>query len=139
MKRKDFVEKIRTYLDTPFKHQGRIPGVGIDCAGVVICASKELGQSFEDLTNYNMRPSQEDVLSKIIASGFYDISLDNAIPGDLVLMAYDGNIQHIAVITEINPMYILHAVNGKKVIEHRLDGAWKDRVRRVFRFEEKGE
>lgn len=138
MKRSDFVSECRSYIDTPFKHQGRIPSVGIDCAGVVICASVKLGQKFEDLTNYNMRPTQEDILKKIIDSGFYDVSLEDTIPGDLLLMAYDGNIQHIAIVTENSPnIYILHAVNGKKVIEHRLDTAWKERIRRVFRFNEK--
>lgn len=137
MKRQDFVNEIRSYIDTPFKHQGRLPGVGIDCAGVVICASKKLGQEFEDLTNYKLRPSQDDILKKIIKSGFYDVELENIKIGDLLLMSYENNIQHIAVVSNLNPTYIIHAVTNKKVIEHRLTDGWKDKIRRCFRFEEK--
>lgn len=137
MKRQDFVNEIRTYIDTPFKHQGRLPGIGIDCAGVVICASKKLGQDFEDLTNYNLRPTQEDVLSKILESGFYDVEIENIDIGDLLLMSYDNNIQHIAVVSSVNPTYIIHSVTNKKVIEHRLTDVWKDKIRRCFRFDEK--
>lgn len=138
--RQDFVKEIRTYVGTPFGHQQRKPGIFIDCAGVLICASKSLGYEFDDLTNYSRTPSQFDVLSKIISSGFYDITLEEVIPGDIVLMAYEGNIQHIAVITENNPdIYILHAVTGKKVVEHRLNDDWKSKIRRVFRIKEEGE
>ena len=31
--RDDIVAAAREYLDTPFVHQGRVKGVGIDCAG----------------------------------------------------------------------------------------------------------
>lgn len=137
--RKDFVELVRTYIGTEFGHQKRMPGKKLDCAGVIVCASKTLGYEFDDLTNYSRTPSQEDILNKIFSSGFYEVSLSEAIPGDILLMAYDGNIQHIAVVTENNPLYILHAVTGKSVIEHILNEAWKSKIRRVFRIKEEGE
>lgn len=135
-KEEDFIKIIKSYIGTPFVHQGRVPKIGIDCAGVVICALKELGLDFYDLNNYNMRPSQDDVLSKIIENGFSDVSINDMKKGDLLLMSYDGNIQHIAVVSETNPVYIIHAVTNKKVIEHRLDEVWKNRVKRVFRFKQ---
>ncbi len=43
MKREDFVRVARSYIGTPFHHQGRLPGVGLDCAGVIVCALAECG------------------------------------------------------------------------------------------------
>lgn len=33
----------RTQLGVPWRHQGRLPGVALDCAGLVICAARALG------------------------------------------------------------------------------------------------
>jgi cell wall-associated NlpC family hydrolase len=33
----------RECLGTPFQHQGRVPGVGLDCVGVAIYAAREVG------------------------------------------------------------------------------------------------
>ena len=40
--RADAVRVARTYIDTPFQHMGRLPGVGLDCAGVLVCVAREL-------------------------------------------------------------------------------------------------
>lgn len=119
MKREDFIEKCRSYIGTPFKHQARLPGVGIDCAGVIICAGKELGVDFQDLTNYSRKPRSQDIIDKLYSSGFTDVLKEDVKVGDIGLVAYEGNVQHIVIITELEPIYILHAVNDKAVIEHR--------------------
>lgn len=36
--RSDFLLATRALLGTSFQHQGRVPGVGLDCAGLVVCA-----------------------------------------------------------------------------------------------------
>lgn len=130
----NFISLLRSYLKCPFLHQGR-SRFGLDCAGLIILSFKEMGYEFEDLTNYNKRPNQDDILKTILANGFYDVNINDMKKGDMLLMSYDENIQHIAVITEENPYYIIHSVTGKSVIEHRLDDSWKQRIRRVFRFD----
>ena len=38
----DAVRVARTYIGTPFHHMGRLPGVGLDCAGLLVCVAREL-------------------------------------------------------------------------------------------------
>ena len=40
--KEDVVREAKTWLGTPFHHQGRLKGVGVDCAGVIVCVAKEL-------------------------------------------------------------------------------------------------
>jgi cell wall-associated NlpC family hydrolase len=39
----DVVGAARGHLGTPWQHQGRLPGVALDCAGLIICVARQLG------------------------------------------------------------------------------------------------
>ena len=41
--RAEFIAAARSYLRTPYGHQGRMPGVLLDCVGVPICAARQVG------------------------------------------------------------------------------------------------
>ena len=42
MNRQDVVTAAREWIDTPFHHQARLKGVGVDCVGLVIGVAREL-------------------------------------------------------------------------------------------------
>ena len=53
-------------------------------------------------------------------------------PGDLLLMRFAREPQHLAVLVGEN---IVHAyANAGRCVEHRLDDAWSRRIVRVYRF-----
>ncbi len=133
MKRTEFVEKVRSYIGTPFHHQGRLPGVGLDCAGLVVAAARELGGEVKDANVYRRTPDHTIFLAHIRES-CDDIGFDDLLPGDLVVFNFQGNPQHIGVITGINPLMLTHAyAQLRKVVEHGLDASWKARVSYCFR------
>ena len=39
----DVVAAARSHIGTRWQHQGRLPGVALDCAGLVICVARQLG------------------------------------------------------------------------------------------------
>lgn len=119
MTRKQFLDEVLDHIGTPFGHQKRLKGVAVDCAGPIINAGKKYGVEFEDLKNYSRKPRTEDIINAFYKSGFYDISKEEVMEGDIGLVAYLGNIQHMVVITRTNPLYICHAVTDKFVAEHR--------------------
>ena len=41
--RADVVAAALAWTDTPFHHQARLKGVGVDCVGLVIGVARELG------------------------------------------------------------------------------------------------
>ena len=55
------------YLDTPYHHQGRVKGVGVDCAGLVICVARDLGLSDYDLDGYSRHADGVSLLKEFSA------------------------------------------------------------------------
>lgn len=67
MKTKDkeqIIAKAREFIGTPYLHQGRVKGAGIDCCGLVIQVAKELGLSDYDLTGYSRYADGVDFLKE---------------------------------------------------------------------------
>ncbi len=128
-----FVEKVRGYLGTPFHHQGRVPGVGLDCAGVVVCALQDLGYPITDIKGYGRVPAQ-NLFLKSILSHFDSILLADIAPGDLMFFVFVSEPQHIAVVSRIDPILLIHSYSQvKKVVENSLDNTWMKRLYGCYR------
>lgn len=54
----EIVATALSFCGTPFVHQGRVPGVGMDCAGVPICSARAFGivAADFDVTGYPDMP-----------------------------------------------------------------------------------
>jgi cell wall-associated NlpC family hydrolase len=125
----EVVRVARGFLGTPFRHQGRMPGRGLDCAGVIVCAARALGLSGYDVAGYGRLPSDDAMADHLRAAGCRDIA--NGSPGDIYLMRFETDPQHLACITDIG---VLHAyAEIGRVVEHRLDAVWRGRIVRAFR------
>lgn len=126
----DIVEAARLYLGTPFKHQGRY-SYGIDCGGLLILAAREMGIYLQDIPGYHRMPDDQELKAAL------DTQLirtsrgkDNTLYGDILLMAFRKNPQHIAIRTDKG---IIHAhEDSGGVIETNLDERWKKRIRGVY-------
>ncbi|MDA5194957.1 NlpC/P60 family protein [Govanella unica] len=125
------VDKGRSYLGTPFRHQGRAPGRGLDCIGVVACIGRELGLFDYDATGYARQPTSWTSLRRHVdAAGF--VRVETAKPGDVYLMAIIDRPQHVALVTDRG---MLHAwMHTRSVVEHGLDALWASRVVSIYRF-----
>lgn len=133
MTRADFVLVARAFLGTPFHHQGRLPGVGLDCAGVVVCALTQLGYQVEDQTGYGRIPFQ-GLLTHAIEDHCDPIDLEEANLGDLMLFAFRSDPQHIAIISMLDPIMLIHAYQDvHRVVETGLDATWESRLRGCYR------
>lgn len=123
----------RGYVGTPFHHQGRLKGVGIDCAGLVVGVAHELGLSAFDYTEYAHRP-HASLLERLLDANMDRVSAWGA--GDVLLLAFDGDPQHLAVVTELaaGPGIVHAYAPMRRCVEHRLDGVWRARIRGAFRF-----
>lgn len=139
--RQDIVDAARAYNGTPWKHQGRLKGVGVDCAGVLICAANDSGWSKQELgndfhySNYGRVPDG-NAMVELLDTHLVRVSTSEMREGDVLLMAFGSNPQHIAVVTQIEPQpYIIHAyLQVRRVTEHRLDEGWLAKVKGVYRF-----
>ncbi|MBI5427255.1 MAG: C40 family peptidase [Nitrospinae bacterium] len=98
MTRSEIVRKAREYLGTPFHHQGRAKGRGVDCVGLVVCVLRELGLEIDDCRTYPQTPDSGLLLNKL-RQHLEEIPIDRAVSGDVYLMTIMGYPQHVAFVS----------------------------------------
>ena len=147
MKRADIVACARTYVDTPFVHQGRMKGKGIDCVGLVICVAAELGlqdklgkvASIEDLPQQYSHMPQGNLTHDTMGQHLHRKGMDAMKPGDVVTCRFRGATSHAAILgSNEDGLTLIHAYSGEaeRCVEHPLDEVWKRRIAGVFEFPE---
>lgn len=119
----DFVAALRTYRGVRFWHLGR-SRTGVDCAGLVVCAVRDCGETMFDRKDYQSQVATAVLRHGLLAS-FKEVSIDFATTGDILLFcSRDGNPQHVAVLT--GPNTIIHAWDAVgEVREHPLTSAFR--------------
>lgn len=120
----------RTWLGTPWAHQGRAKGVGADCVGFIAGALAELGEDVHDFTWYSRAP-EGDALLREVASRF--VKLERPEPGALLVfwVRKRGVAQHVGLLTAGNT--ILHGNAAARVVcEQPYDARWRDRTMAAF-------
>jgi NlpC/P60 family putative phage cell wall peptidase len=138
------VTQARSWLGTPYHHQARLKGVGCDCLGLVVGVADELGLTHRDgrllssfdQTNYSHQPDGEYLL-QMLASVLEEVPKDSAQSGDVAVFAIDGNPQHVAILTVGDDgLSMIHCyAPSRKVVEHRFDQKWHNKLVKVFRWQ----
>lgn len=124
------VDAARSFVGTPFHHAGRLPSVGLDCIGVVVCAARAAGFEIVDVLAYPLRAN--GMLRAIIDDKF--VKVTDMQPGDVLLMSFDGEPHHLAVYAGAT---IIHAyAQARKCVEQEYSAWWADRTVGVYRFKE---
>ena len=127
----DIIAAARACLGTPFVHQGRIPGMALDCAGLVIAVAATVGAEYVDYPGYGRSPANGLLEAALDAQPFLERVADRQ-PGDVLLMRFSGEPQHLAICTGDNIIHSYESVG--KACEHRLSDVWAARIVRVYRF-----
>lgn len=121
----------RECIGTPFQHQGRRAGQALDCAGVLVHVAQRLGVEYWDVAAYGRMP-HAGLLEATLDAQPCLLRVTERQPGDLLLMRFTGDPQHLAVCAGET---IIHAYQrAGKCCEHRLDAVWARRIVRVYRF-----
>lgn len=132
------IEVAMQCLGTPFKHQGRVAGLGLDCAGLFVHVCRELGLDHADAQGYPRNPYDGQLEAQLDAQPCLErIDPKDASEGDILCMRIKRAPQHIAFHagTINGQVCIVHASeeHGGTVC-HRLDDMWGARIMRVYRF-----
>lgn len=130
--RRRVVAEARACIGTRFRHQGRQPGVGLDCVGLVAVVGRRLGLVDYDLTAYGRLPRPGELEGHIAAAGFTPLAPAEAVAGDVLLMRVERLPQHVAIRSDRG---IIHAwAATRRVVEHGLDHGWRQRIVGAYRF-----
>jgi len=126
------VAAARAWVGTPFQHQARVPGRGVDCAGVIVGVAAALGLPHQDITGYGPEPYKGQLQKALEAQCD---RLAAPVPGCILLMRFATEPQHLAILTDTNT--IVHAYAAvRKCVEHRLDDKWRRRIVAAYGYRE---
>lgn len=123
------VAAARAYLGVPFLHQGR-SRLGLDCGGLLIAVARDLDIDIVEPGVYSMSPDPALVAQALARNC---IRVADVQPGDALLFSFAGEPRHVGLATDIG---VIHAWAGPgKVVEHRLDAAWRRRLKSTWRIQ----
>lgn len=140
-KRAEIVAAARAMVGTRWEHRGRVPGLALDCGGVLICAARRTGCVAPDfdVPEYTMDPN-----GKLVQ--WCEQHLGARVPqrlliaGQVVIMIVDKEPQHVGITANWKDggLSIIHASNARstnppRVLESRL--MWHRAQRFVAAFE----
>ena len=122
--RAHIVQTAREWLETPFHHQARVKGAGVDCAGLVIGVARELGlvAAEFDVAGYARNPDGSSLMANCMAV-MHPIAREAMQPGDVIVVRYDKHPQHLGILGDYRHggLSIIHAASqAGRVIETRL-------------------
>jgi cell wall-associated NlpC family hydrolase len=141
----------RTYLGTPFKHQGRLRGIGVDCIGLLVGAVRDAGYSIGDCADYGRAPNPRELLGEMSkhatrASRPFDQlrvlpdlgAAAIAIPGDvLVFWTLAPHLpRHVGLRTDTGLIHTWAEVGKVVEYEHGLGPEWAEQLHSVWRLKE---
>ena len=133
-----WIAAARAMLGLRWRHQGRDPQRGVDCAGLLVCAMRAIGRPVADVSAYGREPYR-NTLERIMREGFGDpVPLDGMRVGDAVMLNFrNGDPSHVGILADYpyGGLSLIHAYarGVRKVIEHRLDEEWAGYIFEVYR------
>lgn len=128
--RADIVAAARSYKGVPYHHQGR-NRAGLDCIGLVLVVGWDLGLTALDYDGYGTTPDGRMMRAEL-EKHMRRIPVAEAQPGDVLLMRWESDPRHLAIVIELpEGPAIIHAHNRKSnysVVEHVIDATWRART-----------
>lgn len=134
------VAEARTWLHTPWQHGTALKGVATDCIGLIGGVGKALGlpggEAWENDPQFKGYGRTPDPVMLLAACDKYFDHVDVAGAGDIVVMRARGISQptHFAIVSSVDPIYIIHSRLLHEVSENRLDKGLAALVLRAYRY-----
>lgn len=124
----DIVAEARRWIGTPWRHQARLRGVGVDCGGLVVGVGQALGLPVQDHPpGYARLP---DGVSLRACVEMQCARIGALAPGAILLMRWEADPQHLAIVSALREGFgMIHAWAGiRRVVEHGLTPEWQERI-----------
>lgn len=149
MNHADIVKEARTWIKTPFHHQGRLKSVGCDCIGMVLGVLHNIGARSKhrdsegqqlpftdfDQRDYARDPNSER-LKHTLEYHLDVVEIEELSPGDILLFRVVHLPQHVGIVGDhpMGGLSLIHAYSpARKVVEESLTVSWLARVIGAYR------
>ena len=131
----DLEEAARCYLGVPWVHQGRTRA-GMDCVGLPVVSLADSGYVVRDITTYGRNPHRGQLERHLQAAFGPPVPKAEMAANDIVAIAFKVAIRHVGIIARYRDggLSLIHTDQMVgRVTEHRIDAAWLDRIKAVYR------
>lgn len=131
-RRREVVEAARRQIGTPYRHQGRVAGLALDCVGLLVLAAREAGCEVVDCEAYGPL-GDADLIERFMAQNAAPIAPEQVEPGDILGLRVGRGSRplHLALRTDLG---LLHTdARLGRVVEHGMDRKWFARVVAAWR------
>ena len=138
--RMEVVEEARTWIDTPFKDQGYMKGLGVDCIGLIKGLARDLNLCKKDIVHmadftmpYGKMPNRSIILPALNRH-LVPIGRDELDIADIILYLGKHEPQHLAIKTDLGIIHSYQPFGAVK--EHGMTGEWGNpsRMLAMYRF-----
>lgn len=127
----DLISSARSFIGAPYKASGA-QACGMNCIGAFVlwlrkAGLTELADEAEPYVNYARPLSAGDMLRRLQASKHLKlVRPKRLIVGNMILIRFGGDPQHVAIITESSPhTTVIHASRViEKVVEQYIPSDW---------------
>ncbi len=147
----EIVAAARECLGTPWHHAARLPGVGLDCAGLLIVVARRLGVPVEDDVNYTLGHEFDRLTGHLNRYCECLPLLEQPQEGDILVFQDQTMPNHCGILARPegieereeneggpgveNAWSLIHAWRSVgSVVEHPLTADWFARIVRHYRF-----
>lgn len=136
----DILSAARSWVGTPYQHQGSLKGVGTDCLGLILGVWREIGGgTLPDIPPYAPSWHVVDPNEDLWAAMKTVLQPADRVlaPGDIALLRMrDGaSARHAGIISGTwREPRLIHAYSGRGVVESFLGKPFKRRIVARFRF-----
>lgn len=129
------VEEARSWLRTPWRHEGTIKGVGVDCAMLPLAIAKALGHAPQD---FDPRPypqkwflhRDQELFLEQLQKYAHRIPEELVEPGDIIMYKIGRTASHAAIV--VDDVYMIHAyqehgqvtLQERRALEHEVHSYW---------------
>lgn len=134
----DIVAVARSWIGTPYRHQGRLKGVGCDCLGLLVGVWREVtGEAAGPLPPYTpdwAEASGRETFAEGLAQVLRPVAVEAAGAGDIVLFRWRAHLpaKHAGIL--VTPGRMVHAQERAAVAEVPLSAWWRRRIAYGFSY-----
>lgn len=135
----EIVAEARTWVGTPYRHQGRVKGARVDCVGLILGVGKELGlldispEDWKRHAGYSTQPNPR-LMGEGMRKFLVEVPIDPTVvppDGAIAWMAWREDLpMHLAIIgTFEGRKTMIHAYGqAGACVEHGFVSEWPSRV-----------
>ncbi len=102
-KRLEIARAVRACLNTEWMHQGRRPGLGLDCIGLALIAARAVGEvtpeQEAEIPNYGVIPHKNSFL-RFMQRNLSLITWPEVLVGDLALICWRSYPMHVGIMVD---------------------------------------